>query len=276
MDRTVSRTQVDHGKSHPFVMVRDEYLFLAGEDACAAALLAVLENWTNSLSKSRAGKWITRSHRLLSEDMLGLYSAKRIGSAVTLLVEKGYIQANVQPRSTSEFRLDACKINEDLRRYVPYRDRIAEENHLQAREKLPQSAAEEFLHATEELCQSIEEIPKSCGKTSDTIYSRLSNRLGQATSNRVCIDKADTLDFTLEEFLVSPERMQESERARIRFKILFEELTEPWDLSVSDDLLEMERLSRYLMERDLRESELEEFLGYIYAFIDALNDLQIS
>ena len=62
----------------------------------------------------------------------------------------------------------------------------------------------------------------------------------------------------------------------MRFKVLFEELTEPWDLSVSDDLLEMERLSRYLMERDLREGELKEFLGYIHAFVDALNEAQVS
>jgi hypothetical protein len=158
MERTASRVQVDHGKSRPFVMVRDEYLFLTREDACAAALLAVLENWTNSLSKSRAGTWITRSHRLLSEDMLGLYSAKRIGSAVTLLAEKGYIQVNVQQRSTSEFRLDTDKINEDLKGYVPYRDRIAGENHLQARVELPQSAAEEILHATEERHQAMEKL----------------------------------------------------------------------------------------------------------------------
>ena len=103
MDSAVSSSQVVHGKSRPFVMVRDEYLFLTRDDVCAAALLAVLENWTSSLSKSRAGTWITRSHRLLSEDMLGLYSAKRIGSAVTFLAEKGYIQVNIQPRSTSQF-----------------------------------------------------------------------------------------------------------------------------------------------------------------------------
>ncbi len=276
MDSAVSSSQVVHGKSRPFVMVRDEYLFLTGGDACAAALLAVLENWANSLSKSRAGKWVTRSHRLLSEDMLGLYSAKRIGSAVTFLVEKGYIRANVQPRSTSEFHLDTGKINEDLRGYVPYRDRIARDNHLQAREEFPQSAAEEVLHATEERHQAVEELPKHYGKTSDTIDSRLSNRLEETISHRVMIDMPDVIDVELKAFLESPEKIQESERSRVRFRALLEELAAPWYSSSNEDLSRMIGISWKLLERDLRESELEELLGYVHAFIDALSEVQVS
>lgn len=276
MDRKVPSAQVDHGKSRPFVMIRDEYLFLTGEDACAAALLAVLENWTNSLSKSRTGRWITRSHRLLSEDMLGLYSGKRIASAVKLLVERGYVLANVRPKSTSEFRLDAVKINEALRGYVPYRDRLARDSSLQAKEELPQAATEKSLQVTEEHPQPMEDLPKYYGRTSDTIDYRLSNRLEETTCNRVKIDRPDTLDLDLEGFLESPERIQESKLSRFRFRALLEELAAPWDPSSSEDLSRMIGLSWKLLERDLREAELEELLGYVHAFIKALKEFQVA
>lgn len=276
MNSAVSSAQVDHVKSHPFVMVRDEYLFLTGGDACAAALLAVLENWAKSLSKSRAGKWITRSHRLLSEDMLGLYSGKRIASAAKLLVEKGYILANVQPKSTSEFRLNIGKINEALRGYVPYRDRIAREKLLQPTEELLQLTTEKLHHAMEVVPQAMEELLEHCGRTSDTIDYRLSNRLEEIASDRVNIDRPGTVDLDLEGFLESPEKIQESKQSRVRFRALLEDLAAPWDPSSNEDLSRMIGTSWKLLEGDLREGELQELLGYVHGFIKALKEVEVT
>ena len=54
---------------------------------------------------------------------------------------------------------------------------------------------------------------------------------------------------------------------------MLEELAAPWDSSSNEDLSRMIGISWKLLERDLRESELEELLGYVHAFIDALSEV---
>lgn len=127
MDYSTNAIGIRHGKENPLTLIRDEYLFITGEDACASAVLAALEHWSNWKvgKKEDATPWILRSHAKLSIDMLGLYGVRKIADAIKKLESLGYLEVMGSVGETPRYKLNVENINGDLEGYIPYGERTS-------------------------------------------------------------------------------------------------------------------------------------------------------
>ncbi len=134
---TTNTAGIKHSKSRPMVLVRDEYLFITGEDHCAAAVLAALEHWINHLGKNS----VKRSHGKLSSDMIGLYAPKRIASGIGRLESLGLISVSGNKGEVPSYGLNVETINSKLETYVPFAERtsVKRDNHPGQKTEVPPS-----------------------------------------------------------------------------------------------------------------------------------------
>ena len=85
----------------PFAMLRRDYMVIC-EDACAALLLQVFEEWTNSKLKNAEDlpgtTWVYRTIEELARiDLCGAFGRDRVSGALSLLLELGLIERRRNP-----------------------------------------------------------------------------------------------------------------------------------------------------------------------------------
>ncbi len=105
--------------SHPprarLILIREEYLSITGGDHCAAALLAIIEYWTNwkldHIAKrveefNEAGKdaavierepWLYKNTKSFQEDLMGLFGRNKVLGGLSKLRELGYVSHRENP-----------------------------------------------------------------------------------------------------------------------------------------------------------------------------------
>src|SRR3954447_22521337 len=119
----------------PLVLIRSSFLSLCNGDHCAAALLNNFVYWHNwcvdrerqdnaakaadpGHQSAEPGYWFWKTGEELENDLLRLFSGKKIRVATALLVEKGYIETRNNPKDpfdrTKQFRLFADQLRSDL------------------------------------------------------------------------------------------------------------------------------------------------------------------
>lgn len=109
---------IAHPKRQQLAVIREDYLAICENNHCAAALLNVLEYWTNIklANREQAQKdnaiaqregipalqdeslWIYKTQAEFKEELLGLFGDTKIATALRLLEEKGFIQTRNNPR----------------------------------------------------------------------------------------------------------------------------------------------------------------------------------
>ena len=122
----MTRTSViSHPANTPMVIIRREYLDICDGSHAAAALLNHFEYLTNARRDSECDTWIRRGFRQLAEELLGLYREKSISDAVTLLLEKGFIERRHNPGDktdrTYQYRLHIAGVNRALEKWSAQR-----------------------------------------------------------------------------------------------------------------------------------------------------------
>jgi hypothetical protein len=113
----MSRTSViSHPASTPLVIVRREYLDICDGSHAAAALLNHFEYLTNVRRAAECDVWIRRGFRQLADELLGLYGEKSISDAVSLLLDKGFIERRHNPDDktdrTYQYRLCVDRVQD--------------------------------------------------------------------------------------------------------------------------------------------------------------------
>lgn len=117
-------------------MIRQPYMELTGGNACAAALLSVFENWTNTRLNHReqaaainrgdrrakrsetqdTGLWIYRTKtQLLDEDLCGAFGRGAFDKAIEILVAAKLVDRRQNPDNprdrTLQYRLEVTRVN---------------------------------------------------------------------------------------------------------------------------------------------------------------------
>lgn len=132
--------------SHPprakIVLIREEFLTITGGHHCAAALLAVMEYWTNwkldhiarqveefrELGKDTAlierEPWIYKNNQSFQEDLMGLFGRNKVLGGLARLMEAHYLKRRKNPGlgwdRTYQYLLDIEKVQQainDLERF---------------------------------------------------------------------------------------------------------------------------------------------------------------
>lgn len=73
------------------VALQDCYLDICNGDRCAASLLSVFER------SYKSNSWVYKSHKDLSDDLLGFYNTKLIGPALSHLLALGFLKMRHSP-----------------------------------------------------------------------------------------------------------------------------------------------------------------------------------
>jgi hypothetical protein len=95
---------IEHPAQASFVILRDEYMALCDNDACAAMLLHVFEHWTNTKlrqleERGKGDLWIFRSReQLRDEDLCGAFGLRRIDNALERLRILGFLDRRNNPK----------------------------------------------------------------------------------------------------------------------------------------------------------------------------------
>jgi len=109
---------ISHPAKQQLIIIREDYLEICDCDHCAAAILNVMEYWTNiklgsaeqsEIDNTIAAKegleasqdtelWIYKSHEEFQTELLNLFGMNKIGAALTLLKGKGFLTTRNNPR----------------------------------------------------------------------------------------------------------------------------------------------------------------------------------
>ena len=109
-----------HPSSKRFFLLREELIEIVDGDHCAAALIALLEYYTNGrIAADSEDLWIRRSWNQLSEDLFKLYGRKKIGAALTRLSMLGFIESKQcdggSHRGSSSYRINLPGLRRAIR-----------------------------------------------------------------------------------------------------------------------------------------------------------------
>jgi hypothetical protein len=108
---------ITHSPRQQMVIIREDYLRIADNNHCAAALLNIFEYWHNvklaeqdqALIEKEIAKaggaplvdaelWVYKSIPDFQEEVLGLFGETKISAALKLLHEKGFIESRNNPK----------------------------------------------------------------------------------------------------------------------------------------------------------------------------------
>lgn len=109
---------IAHPPNSRFTMIREDYLALVNDNACAAALLNDLEQWHNAklrgreqaVEHNRAARqsdveatqdtelWVYKTQAEFKTELLGIWSERTIATALQLLYDKGFIETRTNPK----------------------------------------------------------------------------------------------------------------------------------------------------------------------------------
>lgn len=109
---------ISHAANLPMVIIRKDYLDLCNGNSCQAAVLAVMEYWTNIKLAQReqaeitnekestlnepafqdASLWIWKTYEQLVHDLLGVYSRNSVIAAIQTLENRSLIFSRTNPR----------------------------------------------------------------------------------------------------------------------------------------------------------------------------------
>jgi len=112
--------------SHPpqtyYVVLRDEYLHITNHNACAALLLSIFEDMTNTFGDD----WTPQSSKSIKAQMLGMYSAKVILETIEQLVKDGFVLRRRNPTNlfdkVYQYKLNVPYVQSKLDAYSANKD----------------------------------------------------------------------------------------------------------------------------------------------------------
>jgi hypothetical protein len=129
---------IAHRGGEKVAVLREDYLTICDQNACAAMVLSQFEYWHNvraahreqAASQNRAGGlgnlpptqntdlWVYKTRKELHQELFAVYSLGTIGVAVDLLVAKGYLHTRHNPAHpwdrTLQYRLQVATIQDAI------------------------------------------------------------------------------------------------------------------------------------------------------------------
>jgi hypothetical protein len=113
---------ISHTARQPIAIVRQDYYFLTGRDAVAAAILNIFEYWANAeiaKNPSEVNPWVgIHTIQEFEELLVGIATDKQIRKRLHTLQEAGFIQVRqpLKHRKSLEFRFMVTVVQESLDR----------------------------------------------------------------------------------------------------------------------------------------------------------------
>lgn len=116
----MKNSRIPPRENERFIQIREDYLHLVDGDACAAAMLALFEFWTNGKAEHVADDaeiWITgKTAQDISDRLLNLYNEKSVRERLKKLGALGFIQTRptVKHRKTLDYLLCETRLTQAL------------------------------------------------------------------------------------------------------------------------------------------------------------------
>lgn len=115
-------SRIARRENERFIQIREDYLHLVNGDACAAAMLALFEFWTNGKAEHATTDddeevWITgKTAQDISDRLLNLYNEKSVRERLKKLGDLGFIQtrSTVKHRKTLDYLLCESRLGQAL------------------------------------------------------------------------------------------------------------------------------------------------------------------